>query len=127
MNRLSWLGRLRRPPEGRKIFKKFVEISHVKLINLLTFQKVHDFLQGFGQKYKNNWKFYPTRGLVARRERTFVIFPSIFLLSFYFSRQFAGLPQDKLIIPPRAPEKSKNFLKISDYFHEILKGFNVKW
>ena len=31
------------PPEGRKFFKKSVEIGNVKLKNLITFQKLHEF------------------------------------------------------------------------------------
>ena len=31
------------PPEGRKIFRNFVEIGYVKFKNLITFQKLHEF------------------------------------------------------------------------------------
>ena len=37
----------------RKAFKKFLEIGNEKFKKLTTFQKFHDFLRGFGQKYKN--------------------------------------------------------------------------
>ena len=47
-------------PEGRKFFKKIFEICNVKLKKLITFQKLHDFLHGSGQKLKNNRKFSPT-------------------------------------------------------------------
>ena len=41
-------------PEAIKIFKKSVEIGNVKLKNLITCQKLHDFLHGVGQKYMTN-------------------------------------------------------------------------
>ena len=34
------------------VFKKFVEIRHVKLINVITFQNFHDFLREFGENIK---------------------------------------------------------------------------
>ena len=41
-------------PEGRKIFKKFVEIGNKKLKNLIILKNCMTFLRGVGQKYKNN-------------------------------------------------------------------------
>ena len=42
-----------RDPEDRNVFKKFIEIRHVKLKNKIIFQSFMNFLRGFGQKYKN--------------------------------------------------------------------------
>ena len=41
MDRL-YMGVRGRSPEGRKNFKKFVEIGNVTLKNLITFQKLHE-------------------------------------------------------------------------------------
>ena len=42
-----------RSPPKVYFFKKSVEIGNVKLKNLITFQKLHEVLHGFEQKYKN--------------------------------------------------------------------------
>ena len=40
------------PPEGRKNFRKFVEIGNVKFNNFTKIASI--ILHGVGQKYKNN-------------------------------------------------------------------------
>ena len=37
------------PPKVGKNSQEFIEKGHVKLINLITFQKFNDFLRGFDQ------------------------------------------------------------------------------
>ena len=39
------------PTEGRKISGN---LSKLVMLNLITFQKLHEFLHGVRQKYKNN-------------------------------------------------------------------------
>ena len=87
------------PPEGRKGFKKIIEIGHVKLKKLITWQKFHEFfLRGFGQIYKNNLKFSTTRGLGAEPPdaREFLwFFTKLSSYSFNFSVNSKVGPQDK--------------------------------
>ena len=53
--RQAIMGARGRAPEGRKIFKKFIEIRHVKLIKIKPLYKnFMNFLHGFGQNYNNN-------------------------------------------------------------------------
>ena len=42
------------PPEGRKSFRKFVEIGNLKFKNSITFQKLHESFARSWTKYKNN-------------------------------------------------------------------------
>ena len=80
------------PPEGGTMFKKFVEISHVKLINSITFKQIIRFFSLIWSKYKNNWKFYPTMvfGGGAPDAGKLLIIPYIFLLRLQFFPKIRG-------------------------------------
>ena len=84
---------------GRKIFKKFIEIEHVKFLKIINFQNFHDFLLRFGKKYKN-WKFYLSSWFVLPPDSEILwCFPNFSSCHFNFPPKFAGRPpRYKLII-----------------------------
>ena len=94
----------RKRPRRQKICKKFIEICNAKFNKLITLQKFHDFLHGFGQKYKTNWKCSPQRGFRGGGElqdarELLLVFLSFPLATLIFSSTFVFRPRRvKLII-----------------------------
>ena len=99
-----------------------------------------NFLRWFSQKYRNNWKFYPSRGFGggAPRLANFYDFSLNFpLATLVFPKIHWSAPTTKddnsvLAVyggsaakPNERKRKFKIFTEKSDAFYEILKEFNV--
>ena len=104
-----------------------------------------NFLRGFVQKYKINWKFSPTGGsgggAPPNASESFRGFPKFSSCHFNFFLKFVGWPPRHMIInhyfseykgvrgggKPPAPEKIDIFYGKIEIFLRDFKEFNVKW
>ena len=92
-------------PEWRKFFNNLSKLVMKNLKNYSLYKNFMNFLRQFSQKYKTNWKFYPTRRFGGRSppppdaSELLWFFPKFSFCHFNFSRKFAGRPlRPKLII-----------------------------
>ena len=102
-----------------------------------------NFLRGFGQKYSNNWKFYPTTGFgggAPDASEFLWFFPNFSSCHFSFFPKIRGsapkIQDSNLVLaayggsgggakPPEGSRKFKIFTEKSGDFYEISKEFNV--